>query len=90
MEEPNNPYNSMVDQTGVHTQAQQSNLLANQSKQLQYQMEDVEKNLAEAQLDVEETLTKINHLLKQDSIKTNEQGILEWQPIDDDKEKNTY
>jgi len=51
----------MVDQTGVHTQAQQSNLLANQSKQLQYQMEDVEKNLAEAQLDVEETLTKINH-----------------------------
>jgi len=87
MEEPNNPYNSMVDQTGVHTQAQQSNLLANQSKQLQYQMEDVEKNLAEAQLDVEETLTKINHLLKQDVLKTNEQEILEWQPIDDAKKR---
>jgi len=87
MENPNEPYNDMVDQTGVHTQAQHGNLLANQSKQIQYQMEDVEKNLAEAQLDVEETLTKINHLLKQDVLKTNDQGMLEWKPIDDAKKR---
>jgi len=87
MENMNEPYNEMVDQAGIHTQTQQGNLLANQSKQLQYQMEEVEKNLAEAQLDVEETLTKINHLLKQDKLKTNDQGMLEWQPIDDAKKR---
>ena len=87
MENPNGPYNDMVDQTGVHTQAHQSNLLANQSTQLQYQMEEGEKNLAEAQLDVEETLTKISHLLKQDVLKTNGQGMLEWQEITDEKKR---
>ncbi len=85
--EQQDPYNDMVEQAGVHSQAQQGNLLANQSKQLQYQMEDVEKNLAEAQLDVEETLTKISHLLKQDVLKTNEQGILEWKEITDSKKR---
>ena len=87
MEYPNEPYNEMVDQTGVHAQAQQGNLVANQSKQLQYQMEEVEKNLAESQLDVEETLTKINHLLKQDVLKVNSQGILEWAEISDIKKR---
>jgi len=87
MEDPQEPYNEMVDQTGVHTQAQQGNLLANQSKQLQYQMEEAEKNLAEAQLDCEETLTKINHLLKQDVFKVNFEGILEWQEISDLKKR---
>ena len=81
------PYNEMADQVGLHSQTQQGNLIANQSKQLQYQMEEVEKNLAEAQLDVEETLMKITHLLKQDVLRTNSQGILEWQEIPDAKQR---
>lgn len=84
---PVEPYNEVADQVGLHAQSQQGNLIANQNKQLQYQMEEVEKNLAEAQLDCEETLTKINHLLKQDALKVNENGILEWVEISDKKKR---
>jgi len=62
-------YNEVAERVGVHQATQQSNLVASQNQQLQYQMEEVEKNLAEAQLDCEETLTKIYHLLKQDILK---------------------
>ena len=81
------PYNEIADQVALHTQQQQGNLIANQSKQLQFQMEEVEKNLAEAQLDCEETLTKINHLLKQDVLKLNDEGILQWHDISDIKKR---
>lgn len=87
MYEQEQPYNEVADQVGLHTQNQQGNLIANQNKQLQYQMEEAEKNLAEAQLDCEETLTKINHLLKQDVLKVNSEGILEWQEISDLKKR---
>src|SRR6056297_2395150 len=87
MYEEQQPYNEVADQVGLHTQNQQGNLVANQNKQLEYQMEEQEKNLADAQLDVEETLTKINHLLKQDVLKVNNQGILEWCEIEDTKKR---
>lgn len=87
MDYPEQPYNELAEQVGVHTQQNQSLLLGNQAKQLQYQMEEVEKNLAEAQLDCEETLTKINHLLKQDVLKINNEGILQWQEISDAKKR---
>ena len=89
MEEQNEgrPYNEVEDQVGLHNASQQGTLIANQSKQLQYQMEEGEKNLAEAQLDCKETLTEINHLLKQDSLRVNEGGILDWFPIDDEKKR---
>jgi len=87
MYEQEQPYNEVAEQVGLHTQNQQGNLIANQSRQLQYQMEETEKNLAEAQLDVEETLTKINHLLKQDVLRVNADGILEWKQIDDLKKR---
>ena len=48
-------YNEVAEQVGVHQAVQQGQLTNNQSNQLQYQMEDVEKNLAEAQLDCAET-----------------------------------
>jgi hypothetical protein len=87
MYEEQPPYNEVADQVGLHAQNQQGNLVANQNKQLEYQMEEQEKNLADAQLDVEETLTKINHLLKQDVLKVNDQGILEWCEIQDKKKR---
>ena len=80
-------YNEVAERVGVHTAAQQGTLLANQGQQMQYQMEEVEKNLAEAQLDCEETLTKIYHLLKQDILKPNAQGVLEWKNIIDEKKR---
>ncbi len=80
-------YNEVAEQVGVHQATQQGQLLQNQNQQMQYQMEEVEKNLAEAQLDCEETLTKIYHLLKQDSLKPNAQGVLEWQSIKDEKKR---
>jgi len=80
-------YNEMEDQVGLHNASQQGNLIANQSRQLQYQMEEGEKNLAEAQLDCNETLTKINHLLKQDVLKVNEGGVLDWEEIGDEKKR---
>jgi len=80
-------YNEVADQVGLHQAAQQGTMVANQTKQLQYQMEEGEKNLAEAQLDCEETLTKIYHLLKQDTLKPSEDGILEWIAIEDSKKR---
>jgi len=88
MEENLEPYNEVADQVGLHSATQQGNLLASQNNRMQYQMEEVEQNLAEAQLDVTETLTKINHLLKQDNLKINsETKVLEWFPIDDLKKR---
>ena len=83
MEYPEEPYRETAEQLGIHNQSQQGALLAGQNNQMQYQMEEQEKNLAEAQLDVEETLIKINHLLKQDVLKLNEQGIRKWSGVND-------
>jgi len=80
-------YEEVAEQVGLNQAAQQGTLVANQTRQLQYQMEEGEKNLAEAQLDCEETLTKIYHLLKQDNLKPNADGILEWKAIDDAKKR---
>jgi hypothetical protein len=85
MEEPT--YDDFAEQVGLHQATQQGTLVANQTRQLQYQMEESEKNLAEAQLDCEETLTKIYHLLKQDTLKPNQDGILEWIKISDEKKR---
>ena len=88
MEQPQEqPYNEVAEQVGLHSATQQGNLVAAQNQQLQYQMEEVEKNLADAQLDCNETLTKIHHLLKQDTFKTNESGILDWVSIEDEKKR---
>lgn len=87
MEEEHREHNEVAENAEIHQSAQQGNMFANQSQQLQYQMEEVEKTLAEAQLDCEETLTKIYHLLKQDALKPNNDGVLEWQPIEDSKKR---
>jgi len=80
-------YNEIEDQVGLHTASQQGSLIANQTRQLQYQMEEGEKNLAEAQLDCNETLTEIRHNLKQDVMKVNESGVLDWEEIEDEKKR---
>ena len=88
MEQPNHqPNNEVAEQVGLHAQTNQGTVLANQAKRLQYQMEESEQNLAEAQLDCNETLSKIYHLLKQDVLAPNDEGILEWKAIEDSKKR---
>ena len=88
-EEEYPPYNEVAEQVGLHGSAQQGSLIANQTKQLQYQMEEAEQNLAEAQLDCQRTLTRIYHLLRQDKLRPNEEknGILDWKEISDPKKR---
>jgi len=89
MENEEQPYNEVADQVGVHNALQQGTNIATQNRQMQYQMEDAEQNLAEAQLDVTETLLSIRHLLQQDVYKPNlkNNNILEWIPIEDNKKR---
>jgi len=86
-EEQNEPYDELGEAIGLNSATQQSNLVANQNKQIQYQMEEAEKNLAEAQLDCEETLSQIYHLLKQDILKVSDKGVFEWVAIDDPRKR---
>jgi hypothetical protein len=82
-----NQINETAEQLAVHQASGQNNLLATQQKALQMQMEESEQTLAEAQLDCDRTLSKIYHLLKQDILKPNEEGILEWSEIPDKKKR---
>jgi len=81
--------NEIADRVGLHSAIQQSNSIATQNQHMQYQMEEAEQNLAEAQLDVNETLVKIHHLLRQDVLKPNpdKNGKLEWIEIKDSKKR---
>ena len=77
MEDYISPYEETAERIGIANANSDTTLKTTQARQLQYEMETVEKNLAETQLDCEETLNKIYHLLKQDVLKVNEQGILD-------------
>ena len=81
------PYDEVAGQVGLHSAVNQGNSIATQTKQLQYQMEEQEQNLADAQLDCELTLDRIRHLLKQDVLKTNSKGMPDWVEIKDLKKR---
>lgn len=80
-------YNDVAEQVGVHQAMNNSLATANQVKQQQYAIEEAEKTLAESQLDCEITLGKAYHLLRQDVLKLNDEGILEWEKITDEKKR---
>jgi len=82
------PYEESYENAMLGRTVNESAALANQSKGMQYQLEEQEKNLAEAQLDCEETLAKINHLLKQDILKLDpETQTMEWFALPDQKKR---
>jgi len=85
--EENNEEDEVSKNVALNYGIQQGNLIANQNRQYQYAMEESEKNLAEAQLDCDETLGKIYHLLKQDTLKPDVQGNLNWISIEDEKKR---
>ena len=85
--EENNQEDEVARNIALNNGVQQGNLASNQNRQFQYSMEEGEKNLADSQLDCEETLSKIYHLLKQDALEPDAQGNLEWKPIADKKKR---
>jgi len=82
------PVNEMVEQSGVHTQVQQANLASTQTNKMQYEMDNEDKTFAEAQLECEQTLSDISHLLRQDVYKWDEEKqIMDWFSIEDQKKR---
>jgi len=79
-------YNELAAQVGIHGATNQNSILANQNSQLQYQLEESEKNLAEAQLDCDSTLVNLRHLLRQDR-KVESNNTIDWKPISDPKKR---
>ena len=73
----------MTAQTGMLAGQAANQQAAAQNQQ--YFLEEREKNLAEAQLECEKTLTKIFHKLKQDILQPTDDGRMEWIPIDPEK-----
>jgi len=87
-EEQTSPYDDAMANASIHTQVNQGNLASSQNRALQYQMEEAEQTLAEAQLDCDRTIDKINHLLKQDVYRMDEaKGIMDWFAIVDAKKR---
>jgi len=79
--------NEVAEQVDLHAGISNANNIARQTQQVQYQVEEQEKNLAEAQLECDKTLNTIYHLLKQDIMRPNEQGIMDWEAIKDNKKR---
>lgn len=78
-------YQQMLEQTALGGQVSQQ---AQAAAAAQYYVEEKEKSIAEAQLEVEVTLTKLYHLLKQDSYKLVEEGgKMGWVPLADGKKR---
>jgi len=91
MEEQNQQFNDndIANQVAVHSETQRNNLVAQQTNQMQYQMEEAEKNLADSQLDCERILFELYHSLKQDVLRPNpnKDGVLDWFEINDPKKR---
>jgi len=74
----------VMQQAGLAAQAGQ---LAQTAAAAQYYVEEKEKSIAEAQLEVEITLDKLYHLLKQDIYKDVDKGRRDWVVIGDEKKR---
>ena len=86
--EPQQPaYNEVADQVGLHGAIADSNARTQQTQQMQYHIEEQEKNLAEAQLECRETLVELYHLLRQDVLRPTTEGLMDWFPVDDPKKR---
>ena len=74
----------LAQQIGIHGQAGQ---IAQQTAAQQYYTEEKEKSIADAQLEVNETLEKLYHMLRQDVYKyvDGQQQLMEWIPVADNK-----
>lgn len=74
----------IMQQSALATQAGQ---IAQQAAASQYYVDEKEKSIADAQLEVEVTLEKLYHMLKQDVWRDVDQGRMDWVAIKDDKKR---
>jgi hypothetical protein len=71
-----------------HTEVEkQMSFQEQQQAQMQYMMQEQEKTLAEAQLEVESILQEIYHMLRQDVYKPKPDGSFDWFPIEDSTQR---
>ena len=77
-------YNQFAEVNAMGGQASQA---AQAAAAAQYYVEEKDKSIAEAQLEVDSTLDNIYHLLKQDVYKS-DNGKFEWIPIQDVKKRS--
>lgn len=70
----------LMRQAGLSTAMDQQ---AQQAAAAQYLVEEQEKGLAEAQLEVETTLKNLYYRLRQDVFKIDKNGKIEWEPLKD-------
>jgi len=73
--------NAQIGQVNQLAQAQQATSNSN------YYLQEQEKNLAETQLDVNEILSEAYHLLKQDVLVEQDDGLIRWKPLPDAKQR---
>lgn len=71
------PYDT-IDLAGINHGINQGNLANVQANRLQYELDESEKTLAEAQLECEQTLSRLQHDLRQDIQEINNEGVPEW------------
>src|SRR3990167_7492335 len=77
-------FDKLAQQIGLHGQIGQQ---AATSAAAQYYIEEKEKSIAEAQLEVESTLERIYHKIKQDTYKDVGEGRMDWVSLKDEKKR---
>lgn len=76
-------YDSLGNDIALQTAANQQTAQAQQTQATQYYLQEQEKNLAEAQLDVETTLKHLYYRLRQEVQTPQDDGTMKWVPLDD-------
>ena len=75
-------YEDIIEQQIIAGQVGQQ---AQQNAAAQYYLEETQKSLAETQLEVDSIISKVYHLLKQDVLRPDTNGKVDWHPLVDKK-----
>ncbi len=81
MKEPE--IDGIIQNADMHAFANQQVNQGTQAEAARYYLEEQERTIAEAQLEVESILMEVYHLLRQDTLKPKEDGTFEWVPTSD-------
>ena len=86
MKEPE--IDGIIQNADMHAFANQQVNQGTQAEAARYYLEEQERTIAEAQLEVESILMEVYHLLRQDTLKPKEDGTFEWVPTSDPTKDN--
>lgn len=71
----------------IASQVSDSDAKSQQANAARVYMQEQEKNLAETQLEVDEILREVYHMLRQDVLRKQDDGSLDWEHITDKKQR---